>query len=110
MLTDISEDLRILKALCTIAESKQGQVLLEFLQASFGETARFIAHDNNGTTAQAYKMHGYMQCLDDLIFQLRNASDNYVAARQSIGLDATELRDGTNTTASDGIPATGDFH
>ena len=109
MLTDISQDLRILKALCTIAESKQGQSLREFLQSSFEGTARVLAHDNGATTAQAYKMHGYMQCLDELFFQIRNASDNYQAARLIHGLDIAELRDGTNKPAPDGFPAPEDF-
>jgi len=94
MLPDITEDLRILKALCNISESKQGQSLLELLQAGFVDTARLLAQDANSTTAQVYKMHGYMQCLDDLISQLRNASENYKAARFTAGLDETESRGG----------------
>jgi len=108
MLPDITEDLRILKALCTLAESKQGQTLLEFLQGGFMETARTLAHDITGTTAQAYKMHGYMQCLDELIFQLRNASANYKTARLTAGLDV-EHRGGNNNPEPGGTPATEDF-
>ena len=109
MLADISQDLRILKALCTIASNPPGQALLEFLQASFEVTARFLAHDSGCTTAQAYKMHGHMQCLDEIIFQLRNASDNYQAARLIHGLDHAEFRGGKNKPAPDGSPATGDI-
>ena len=109
MLADITQDLRILKALASIASTKQGQALHEFLQSSFEGTARFLAHDNGTPTAQAYKMHGYMQCLDELLFQLRHASDNYQAARVIAGLDIAELRDGANNSAPDGSPAPEDF-